>query len=166
MRPSKNPAGLKGNFQNSQSGATLIVCLVILTILTFLGVNSMTDSGLQSSMVRNNQLRLMAYNTALSEINSQINDMNFNLNTDSLLDALTDADGIREYEFNEILLSTVDHPFTQNLTLRYLRSGTSWTGNEVGTFRELFYEIESDALLEGTGTRSDQVQGISYIAPN
>lgn len=149
-----------------ETGATLIVCLVILTILTFLGVNSMTDSGLQTSMVRNNQLRLMAYNTALSEINAQIDDMNFNFNTDSLLDALTDVDGLREYEFAEILLSTVDHPFTQTVALQYLRSGASWTGSEVGTFRELFFEIESDALLEGTGTRSDQVQGISYIAPN
>ncbi len=166
MRPSKNPAVLKGNLQGSQTGATLIVCLVILTILTFLGVNSMTDSGLQSSMVRNNQLRLMAYNTALSEINSQINDMNFNTNTDALLDALNDADGIREFEFDEILLSTVDHPFTQTLTLRYTGSGASYRGNEVNTFKDLYYEIESDAVLEGTGTRSDQVQGISYIAPN
>jgi hypothetical protein len=151
---------------SKESGATLIVCLVILTILTFLGVNSMTDSGLQSSMVRNNQLRLMAYNTALSEINAQIDDMNLNFNTNTLLDALTDSEGLREFEFEEILLSTVDHPFSQTLALQYLRSGTSWTGNEVGTFRELFFEIESDALLEGTGTRSDQVQGISYIAPN
>ena len=117
-------------------------------------------------MVRNNQLRLMAYNTALSEINAQVDDMNFNFNTLPLLNALNDADGLREYDFNEILLSTVDHPFSQSLALQYLRSGTSWTGNEVGTFRELFYEIESDAVLEGTGTRSDQVQGISYIAPN
>lgn len=163
MRPFKSmPRSPLGK----ESGATLIVCLVILTILTFLGVNSMTDSGLQSSMVRNNQLRLMAYNTALSEINAQVDDMNFNFNTASLLDALTDTDGLREFEFNEILLSAIDHPFSQTLALHYLRSGTSWTGNEVGTFRELFFEIESDALLEGTSTRSDQVQGISYIAPN
>lgn len=126
----------------------------------------MTDSGLQSAMVRNNQLRLMAYNTALSEINAQVDDMNLNFNTDTLLDALTDADGLREFEFGEIILSTLDHPFSQDLTLQYLYAGTSWTGNEVGTFRELFFEIESDATLEGTSTRSDQVQGISYIAPN
>ena len=151
---------------NNQEGATLVVCLVILTILTFLGVNSMTDSGLQSAMVRNNQLSLMAYNTALSEINAQVDNMNLNAQTDVLLDALTDADGLREFEFEEILLSTIDHPFTQGLTLEYLYEGASWTGNEVGTFRELFFEIESDAALEGTSTRSDQVQGISYIAPN
>lgn len=126
----------------------------------------MTDSGLQSAMVRNNQLRLMAYNTALSEINAQVDDMNLNFNTNTLLDALNDADGLREFEFEEILLSTLDHPFSQDLTLQYLYAGTSWTGNEVGTFRELFFEIESDATLEGTSTRSDQVQGISYIAPN
>lgn len=108
----------------------------------------------------------MAYNTALSEINAQIDDMNLNFNTNTLLDALTDSEGLREFDFEEILLSTVDHPFSQTLALQYLRSGTSWTGNEVGTFRELFFEIESDALLEGTSTRSDQVQGISYIAPN
>lgn len=151
---------------SKQTGATLVVCLVILTILTFLGVNSMTDTGLQTSMVRNNQLRLMAYNTALSEINAQIDDMNFNFNTDTLLDALTDSEGMREFDFDEILLSTVDHPFSQTLSLQYIRAGASWEGNEVGTFRELFFEIESDALLEGTSTRSDQVQGISYIAPN
>ena len=150
--------------RGTQEGATLVVCLVILTILTFLGVNAMTDSGLQSAMVRNNQLSLMAYNTALSEINAQVNVMN--TNTDALLDALTDSDGIREFEFNEILLSTLDHPFSQNLNLQYLYEGASWSGNEVGTFRELFFEIESDATLEGTSTRSDQVQGISYIAPN
>lgn len=150
--------------RNAQEGATLVVCLIILTILTFLGINAMTDSGLQSAMVRNNQLSLMAYNTALSEINAQINTMSRDNST--LLDALTDSEGIREFEFNEIILSSLDHPFSQNLNVQYISEGASWSGNEVGTFRELFFEIESDATLEGSSTRSDQVQGISYIAPN
>ena len=150
--------------RGTQQGATLVVCLIVLTILTFLGVNAMTDSGLQSAMVRNNQLSLMAYNTALSEINAQINVMN--TNTDTLLEAFRDSEGLREFEFDEILLSSLDNPFTQNLNLQYLYDGASWSGSEVGTFRELFFEIESGAQLEGTSTNSNQVQGISYIAPN
>lgn len=149
-----------------QQGATLLVSLVILTVLTFLGLNAMTDVGLQSSMVRNNQLGMMAYNTALSEINAQIHLVNSTGDTVLLLDALNDADGERPLFPEEIILSAMDHPFLQRIGLRYLRSGPSWSGSEVGTFRELFYEIESRAILEGTGNRSDQVQGVSFIAPN
>jgi exodeoxyribonuclease-5 len=45
-------------------------------------------------------------------------------------------------------MSAIDHPFGQDVTLTYLYAGASWTGNEVGTFRELFFEIEKDYLDE------------------
>lgn len=142
-----------------------MVCLVILTIMTFLGLNSMTDSGLQAAMVRNNQLRLMAYNTALSEINAQLEDIESNINTTTLLDAHGSPDGTREYEFVEILLSPLNHPFTQTLTTTYLYEGPV-PEYELGDYVAWHFELESDAVLEGTGTRSDQAQGFYYVAPN
>lgn len=132
--------------------------------MTFLGLNSMTDSGLQSAMVRNNQLRLMAYNTALSEINAQLSNIETNRVLVTLLDAHGSADGIREYEFAEIILSPLDHPFTQSLTTSFLYAGPA-PGFNADEYEHWHLELESDAVLEGTGTRSDQAQGFTYLAP-
>lgn len=148
-----------------QSGATLVVCLVILTVMTFLGLNAMTDSSLQTSMVRNNQLNLMAYNVSLSEINAQLDDMELNFNTGPLVDALNDSLGLREFEADEVLLAGLDHPFAQDLNIQYvfevpcLQSGINLTS----CYR---YDLTSDATLDGTGTRSIQIQRFTYEAPN
>lgn len=153
-------------FRSRQRGATLIVAVVILAVMTILGISAVSDNSMQSAMVRNNQLQMLAYNTALSEINAQIYEFNVELETQKLLDALNDSEGLRELDPGEIYEQLRGTQFSQDVEITYLYEGPSWAGNEVGTFRELFYEIESDAILEGTSTRSDQVQGVSFIAPN
>lgn len=161
-RSSPNP----GSLPKCQRGATMIVVVVILAVMTLLGITAVSDNSMQSAMVRNNQLQMLAYNTALSEINAQIYEFNVILDTQKLLDALTDSESLRELDPGEIYEQLRGTQFTQDVNISFLYEGPSWAGNEVGTFRELFYEIESDAVLPGTATRSDQVQGISFIAPN
>ncbi len=150
----------------AQRGATMIVVVVILAVMTLLGITAVSDNSMQSAMVRNNQLQMLAYNTALSEINAQIHEFNVLLDTQKLLDALADSEGLRELNPGEIYEQLRGTQFNQDVEITFEYEGPSWAGNEVGTFRELFYEIESDAILPGTATRSDQVQGISFIAPN
>ena len=55
-----------------QSGSALIVVLVVLVVLSLLAVASMDSSNLQSTMTRNNQMRLEAFNNANAEIGAQI----------------------------------------------------------------------------------------------
>ena len=59
-----------------QSGATLIVVMVILLVMTLLGLASTADSRLQLIMARNSQFQTAAHTAALSEINAQIDDIN------------------------------------------------------------------------------------------
>lgn len=149
---------------SKQRGSTLIVCLVILTVLTFLGLNSMTDNNLQSVMVRNNQLQLLAYNTALSEINAQIDLINRGNDNTLLLGAMNDSAGERPLLQDELLMRGANNPFTQQMMMAYV-GGSTVANCSVSTCRGLRFEISSDALLLSTNTQSNQIQGIEYSAP-
>ena len=54
--------------RSKQGGATLVVCLVLLLILTIVGVAAIESVGMQSHMARNNQFLVHSYQVALSEI--------------------------------------------------------------------------------------------------
>jgi Tfp pilus assembly protein PilX len=55
-----------------QSGAALIYVLVVLTVITILATSAISDNQLQSTLVRNNQMRLDAFNSSYSEINARV----------------------------------------------------------------------------------------------
>ena len=56
--------------------------------------------------------------------------------------------------------------FDVGVTVNYLREQNIVPGYSFGQFSGLVYEMEVDSELAGTASRSDQVQGLFYIAPN
>lgn len=93
-----------------QSGATLIVVMVILLVMTLLGLASTADSRLQLIMARNSQFQTAAHTAALSEINAQIDDINRTAG---------DVDDI----IRNLLNATPSIDTNTNITSRQLRSG-------------------------------------------
>jgi len=74
---------------NGQKGATLIVALVALIVLSVLGVAAMGDVLSQSAVVRNEQFRQKVYYAPISEFNSQIKIINSN--AESELDPIIES---------------------------------------------------------------------------
>lgn len=93
-----------------QSGATLIVVMVILLVMTLLGLASTADSRLQLIMARNSQFQTAAHTAALSEINAQIDDINRTTG---------DVDDI----IRNLLNATPSLDTNTSITSRQLRSG-------------------------------------------
>ena len=93
-----------------QSGATLIVVMVILLVMTLLGLASTADSRLQLLMARNSQFQTAAHTAALSEINAQIDDINRTTG---------DVDDI----IRNLLNATPSIDTNTSITSRQLRSG-------------------------------------------
>ena len=65
---------------NKQSGATLIVSLILLLVLTLVGVSAIEDVTLQAHMARNSQFQVHTYQVALSEINGQLSILDTDIN--------------------------------------------------------------------------------------
>ena len=95
----------------TQSGATLIVVMVILLVMTLLGLASTADSRLQLIMARNSQFQTAAHTAALSEINAQIDDINGN------------AVGQTDQVIVDLLNATPSTDANTNINSRQLRSG-------------------------------------------
>lgn len=173
--------------KKSQSGATLIVVLVILIALTFLGLGGMSDSNIQLAMVRNSQFQTGVYTAALTEINAQIDAINTNNETDNdtiilnlVQTATTVSDGIasrfNEYTANEDLfiddvLGANKASYTTTLTLTEPNadaflpvSGMSLSPDS--TVKWLVMEFNSSAGINNSGAESDQTQGFKYLSAN
>lgn len=183
--------GIKPNVPivNRQKGATLIVVMVLLIVMTFLGLGGMSNSNLQLSMVRNSQMQTSAYTAALTEINAQMNVINSNAQGADdqliidLVNAAPEPDGSRiltgvvapdpaQPEF-EILLDDVleaaDYA-AYDTTLSVVQ--ISSIGGAVSGFRInnapvdlLPMQFISNVSVKNTGAQSVQVQAFNYMAP-
>ena len=171
-----------------QSGATLIVVLVILIAMTFLGLGSMSDSNLQLAMVRNSQFQTGVYTAALTEINAQLDAINNNAETavdTAILNLVqkdtTTVDGVEtrslksaDREIAKLLdgvLGSDADSYTTSLTLTEPNadlflpvSGMSLAPDS--TVKWLVMEFNSDATMANSGARSNQIQGFKYLSAN
>ena len=151
-----------------QGGAVLIVCLVMLTILTIIGIGTTTDISFQSNMVRNSQLRLNAFNTALSELNGQYRKMVDENREDILNEA--QFSGPVTIPAADLTQTSANNPFSQEVTVVYLApcgSGQA-TGSMIGSgspFQEFCFELNSIVELDNTGVGSSQTSGIKRLVP-
>lgn len=176
--PSKQPA----TRYKQERGAVLIICLVMLTILTMIGVGTISDVGFQANMAKNAQIRLSAKNTAISELMAQLTFLGDSTNQiarETLLrDAMNATSHSHELESGELKNDFSKSVFTPKVTMIYIpEADASASGGKkhppnhgmettsdagVGT---LLFEINSVATLDNTGIKSDQTVGISHVAP-
>src|SRR5690606_21963417 len=143
----------------SQKGAALVVCLVLLLVLTIVGTASVEDINLQSNMARNSQFLMQAFNTALSESDAQIS-------MDLLNRTVSAPGGQISLDDAELVMASdaVQAPFEQTVTIRYDEANSGGPASGYGlNFQQFRFEINSTAALPNTGTRSDQVQGLSFV---
>ena len=157
------------NSSHYQSGAVLIVSLVMLTILTIIAVGTATDIGLQSNMARNSQISMNAFNTTLSELRAQFqaSKANDNISDTSYQQLLSDVyqtEPTHTAATDELLMPSANNPFTQTFEITFIGYGHCGGGNEVGS-TGLIYEFEGTAELDSTGIKSEQVMGVCYPNP-
>jgi type II secretory pathway component PulK len=148
--------------RKKQQGATLLVCLVMLLLLTILGVSAVEDTNIQSNMVRNSQFKMQAFNTAYSESQAHYIDAR-DVDDTILIDAINSADGTVDIAGGDIKMASADNPFQQSVTFEYKGvTGISLKGYSMGSHETKGFEINSIATLNNTGTTSNQIQGIEY----
>ena len=176
------------NSNKRNTGATLIVVLVILVVMTFLGLGAMSDNNIQLAMVRNSQMQTSAHIAALTEINAQIDDINGNAPgaTDQvildLVQAVTtlangvnsrsiDPDRLLEGVLGVDLDNGESSPYDAQLTLTEPNAdiflpvdGHSLSPD--ASVKWLLMEYRSQAGVKHTSTESDQVQGFRYLSAN
>ena len=165
--------------RQTQSGAVLIVSLVILTVLTIIAVGTATDIGLQSNMVRNNQISLQAYNLSLSELRSQyqaVNTPNYRLSDGSkYLAFLAQARETSEaltLAPEDLIMPDNAGAFTQSASVSFVGDTNNCADGEAfapdggsGSGSQLIFEINSVSRLENTGINSNQSFGLCYPNP-
>ena len=165
-------------FQNittrkQQSGAVLLISLVMLLLLTIIGVSSVDDMTLQSNMTRNSQFKMQAHNTAYSESNAHFLDLVQVFEDTQQIDLLQEVQTTTTKVFDPsgLHMASASNPFKQTLSINYTgAAGALVTRNvsqmmEAGAYEVQRFEYNSVAWLPNSGTRSDQLQGISYPAP-
>jgi type IV pilus assembly protein PilX len=92
-------------YPNKQSGAVLVMALVLLTVLTLIGLSTMSSSTSEMKIANNSQQHAMAFQAAQSRIDfassaQQVSPVNFKINIPDLSNPATwpiqtcnDADG-------------------------------------------------------------------------
>lgn len=156
-----------------QGGAVLIVCLVMLTILTIIGIGTTTDISFQSNMVRNSQLRLNAFNTALSELNGQYRrlDNAADASTENLLNEALDL-GEAPIPAADLTQTSANNPFSQSASVvcldpdeKMLKKMGGYEIDNDSPFEPLYFELNSIVELDNTGVGSSQTSGMFLLAP-
>ena len=175
----------KANFNSSpvsvihQSGAALIITLVVMLVLTIIAVASTNSNQTQAMMVRNNQFRLETFNTSYAEIDAQVDFVNKRKISDgipdhviTLIDGVTNqkvwhgaaGDGQSEREL-ALLVPTNASELEREITQWY--SGVCLVfGEQLGAGIEKIacdeIKIDSDTALMNTRVSSNQFQVYRY----
>lgn len=151
----------------NQSGAALIISLVILLVITVIGLASMNTSILQERMSANAQNARQAFfaaEAASQDLFRKLEPMDSNSTEWRLaLDAL-DA-GIR-VSTTPLTYSGVGSDKVATAELQYLGEANLIEGHSFGENMETFrqrYEIIGDASVTGSGARSLVIRGVSVV---
>ncbi|WP_339080123.1 PilX N-terminal domain-containing pilus assembly protein [Pseudomonas sp. TMP9] len=156
----------------TQKGATLIVALVFLLVLTIAGVTAMRFSTFEERMASNSQFRNQVFQQAQNELRAQLLAFNTNLaNRAPLLLAINQpAETSANLTALPMLpktsrLAQAVTPITGTLaasnTVRYTQEKPCDDGSSVERFICIDFEMNARAELE-SGTYSWQSQGITF----
>lgn len=154
---------------HKSQGAVLLVSLVLLTAMTIIGVASIDSATLQSQMARNSLYAQNLYQKSLSEIEAQYEKLKGSDYLTSILTAVTtigpDNDpGISITDAN-VETHDVNDAYTQSVSVAFTGNGPPPSGYSVGIFIGKNFEVNSVSTVTGTGSTSDQTQGLNYPAP-
>jgi type IV pilus assembly protein PilX len=147
-----------------QSGAALIVGLILLMVMTLLGITGMTRAITNIRMADNTRQSQAAFQAAQSALDTEMVDPN----PITVDDALVPGVVVRQLDPAYNYPADSDQPTATASAVTTFRAesdlapGSGW---EAGTMTALHFEIESDARSTARGARSQQVMGFYVMAP-
>lgn len=146
-----------------QSGAALIMGLVLLMVLSMLGLSSMRQATLEERIASNTQNQYEVFTAAESQVQNGLNDADILTN---LYNSGSDStQQVSNYEDQ-----VVDNNITASTTFTWDSSGApidvSGAGSELGTYHAENIWVTGTASLDGTGVSSTQSALITIIGLN
>lgn len=158
-----------------QSGAALLVSLIMLLLLTMIGIASIEDTALQSNMARNSQFKMRAFNLSFSEGKAQYDAFVTeydNTRRVLLLESLFGKITPYTYPDGDLVMTNIpDNKFDISATLQFVsEDGVAIAANEneaasISLLKPVIYEINAVSELQNTSTKSNQIHGLEYRAP-
>lgn len=153
------------NFSVSRErGATLIVSLIVLLVLTLIGVAGMNTSVMQERMAVNSQNSNRVFQAAESTLRSLLDDVQAN-DLDLLRQSMQRTSG--ESDLVNVTID-LDNGVTGSYQARFLgeviiTSGSSMDADESSNQLKGFrYELEGEAEMANTGAAARVFKGIEY----
>lgn len=147
-----------------ERGATLIVSLIMLLVLTLIGISGMNTSVMQERMAVNSQNSNRAFQAAESTVRSLMDEV-YASNLDLLRESMQNASGLSEK--TDVTIDP-DNGVSGSYQARYLgevivTSGSSMDADESSNQLKGFrYELEGEASMANTGASSRVFKGIEY----
>lgn len=160
--------------EKKQRGATLIVALVFLLILTAAGITAVRLSTTEERMASNSQFRGASFQFAQSEIKAQLLSFNQNVANRTPLQAAMDKGSAAIARFpdrlaDQTLTAQINSAgLTQSSKVNFMAKpdcATLGLGDSFESFSCRQYEMTMRSTLTG-GAYSEQVQGMYFITPN
>lgn len=163
-------------FHRSQQGATLLVALILLLVMTLVGIGAGDTAIMQMQMSRNSQFQQEAYQIALSEIESQYEEFSDDLGPlTTALNNYADTDnsdditenGVEPLTGAELLMASQAAAIdaVQAAELAFVGDGAPPSGFTIGSFVGKRFDLNSDATIGGTSIGSSQTLGMNFAAP-
>jgi type II secretory pathway component PulK len=163
-------------FRSRQQGATLLVALILLLVMTLVGIGAGDTAIMQMQMSRNSQFEQEAYQIALSEIQSQF--VGFTEDLAPLTTAMNNyadadngdditEDGVEPLTGSELLMAAEAAAINaeQEAALVFVGDGAPPSGFTIGSFVGKRFDLNSDATIGGTSIGSSQTLGMNFAAP-
>jgi type IV pilus assembly protein PilX len=150
--------------KRAQSGAALIIGLILLMVMTILGVTGMSRAILDLRIGDNARQGQAAFEAAQSAIDTEMlspNPINFD-------DTVEPGDEVRRLDPEYAYPADAEQPLATASAVTVFRSeadlapGSGW---EAGTMTALHFEIDSEGRSVVRGARSEQVAGFYVMAP-
>ena len=141
--------------KNENTGSVLIICLVLLSVISIIGVVSMQSSSLQAKFSRNIFYNVQSFQAAVNEQTQQYNS------------ASTDEDFLLEVLSEDRVLDAkldVRHALMES-SITYVGEGLPPSGYSLGKYRGLKFSIDTKSTYENIDAISDQTLGFQYAAP-
>ncbi|WP_147250883.1 pilus assembly PilX family protein [Arenicella xantha] len=157
---------------SAQRGASLLITMVVLIVLTVIAVTATNNSQTQAFMVRNNQFRLETFNASYAEIDAQIDTINKRKLSDgvpSYIIAMTDnAVGTTVTPANSDLeiYAPVQNTYMTKVAEQSYRGNCAVFGQQLGAGAEKIrcneIKILADSKMVNTKIDSTQHQVYEY----
>ncbi len=147
-----------------ECGATLIISLIMLLVLTLIGISGMNTSVMQERMAVNSQNSNRSFQAAESTVRSLMDEV-YASNLDRLRESMQNASGLSEKI--DVTIDP-DNGVSGSYQARYLgevivTSGSSMNADESSNQLKGFrYELEGEASMANTGASSRVFKGIEY----